>query len=315
MLWKHVDWKAVQQKYDEGHTWSMLQLHFGISRKNILTAKRHGLLVTPPNRYHNKKYLNHNWKDIQKFYDRTRSLGNTIKKFNLTKGVVYTARKKGLFVVSVPEAPVVFPWKKIQQDYDEGHSIREISRMHSVSESTLYKAKCAGRFITRNPKEAAKLFFIKNGGRFGPAKHTVETKEKISMRRREFLANHPDKIPYILYHASKGPSYPESYFIKVFKEEGIPLGYHKRVGLYELDFYNDVAKLDVEIDGNQHHTVRAIEHDRKRAERLAELGWTTYRISWSDFQKKTLEEKKKIISEIKNIIRAAVAQPGKAPGC
>lgn len=58
--------------------------------------------------------------------------------------------------------------------------------------------------------------------------HTEEEKKQISESRKKYLQEHPDKVPYLLNHSSK-MSYPEKYFMDLFKNEDIPLSYHKQI--------------------------------------------------------------------------------------
>ena len=74
-----------------------------------------------------------------------------------------------------------------------------------------------------------------------------EEKKKISETRKKYLQEHPDKVPYLLNHSSK-MSYPEQYFMELFQQESIPLSFHKQVGIYQLDFYNEELKKYIEID-------------------------------------------------------------------
>lgn len=138
---------------------------------------------------------------------------------------------------------------------------------------------------------------------FKGKEHTKETKEKISKSRTKFLEENPDKVPYILNHYSNGPSYPEIYFIDLIKKEEINLSYHKQIGIYELDFFNEEKKIDLEIDGDQHILdERIAKSDIKRTKYLEELGWTVVRVLWSDWKKKNLKEKKDFIDYIKGLL-------------
>ena len=158
------------------------------------------------------------------------------------------------------------------------------------------KAKEENRQITISEETKNKLSNIwKNH------KHSQETKDKISNSRKKYLEEHPDKIPFKLNHSSK-QSYPEQYFEELFEKENIPLLYHKQVGRYELDFYNEDLMKYVEIDGEQHYSEYMIEHDIERTLYLENLGWKGIRIRWSEYQKLNFENKKIKIQEIKEFL-------------
>ena len=130
-----------------------------------------------------------------------------------------------------------------------------------------------------------------------------EQKKKISISRSKFLKENPDKIPYLLNHSSK-ISYPEQYFIELFSLENIDLQYHKQIGLYQLDFYNEDKKLYLEIDGEQHYQEKSIKRDEKRTQNLSSKGWKLImRIRWTDWKTYSEIEKKKVIEIIKETLK------------
>ena len=146
---------------------------------------------------------------------------------------------------------------------------------------------------------------LKNGYSSGKIQHpnkgkhvTEEQKQKISISRKKYLEENPDKVPYLLNHSSK-ISFPEQYFIDVFKNEKIPFSYHKQIGIYQLDFYNDELKLYIEIDGEQHFQSKSIERDLIRDKYLESLGWTGMRIRWATFKTLNNDEKVEMINRIK----------------
>jgi very-short-patch-repair endonuclease len=193
-----------------------------------------------------------------------------------------------------------FDWQKIQKFYDNGKTWRETREKFNVSCTSINKAAKRGDFITRNRSEAGKLHIKTHGAR----KHTEETKKKISKIRIEYLKYHPDKVPYLLNHYSKGTSYPEKYFIKLFKNEGINLKHHHRISLYELDFCDIEKKIDIEIDGEQHYLDQRIaKSDKRRTEYLESKGWKVFRIRWSDYQKMNRENKENYIQNFLSMIR------------
>lgn len=134
-------------------------------------------------------------------------------------------------------------------------------------------------------------------------KWSLESRKKLSISMKRYLTNHQDKVPYLLNHSSK-VSYPELYFKELFEKENIPLNFMVRVLSYRLDFCDSDKKLDIEIDGEQHYVDKTIiEHDKKRNFNLGQIGWTIYRIRWSEYKKKTFEDKQKVIQEIKDLMR------------
>lgn len=132
-------------------------------------------------------------------------------------------------------------------------------------------------------------------GRVSPFKgkhHSDESKKKASETMKRKIEDGSFIVPYKRNHSSK-VSYPEKYFMEVFK--GLPVEYNYQVGLYQLDFAIPEKKLYIEIDGEQHYVDKKIvEHDKVRTEKLSELGWTCVkRVRWSEFKK--LSEKEKVL--------------------
>lgn len=130
-------------------------------------------------------------------------------------------------------------------------------------------------------------------------KHTDEEKRNLSIKKRKYLLKNPDKVPYLLNHSSK-ISYPEQYFIDLFLSENIDLKYHKQVGIYQLDFYNDDLMVYVEIDGEQHYQEKSQEKDKIRDKFFENLGWKGMRIRWSEFIQS--ENKDIYINKIKDLL-------------
>ena len=136
-------------------------------------------------------------------------------------------------------------------------------------------------------------------------KHTQQTKDKISKARLKYLAENPDKVPYKLNHYSKGPSYPERYWKKVFDKLRIEYVEQYRIHTYQLDFALVEEKIDIEIDGEQHYQdERIVKSDKRRNEYLEGLGWKIIRIRWSEY-KKLIDKQDRIayVARILNKIR------------
>lgn len=136
---------------------------------------------------------------------------------------------------------------------------------------------------------------------FKGKKHTMESREKTSKSLKKFLKENPNMVPYLRNHSSK-ISYPEQYFLELFKKENINLKYHLQIGLYQLDFYDEEYKKYIEIDGSQHYLPKSIIKDKQRDEYLKSLGWKGMRINWSEYQKMNNEEKENVVNQIRLFI-------------
>lgn len=148
-----------------------------------------------------------------------------------------------------------------------------------------------GKDITHSDETKKKLSEI-NTGKI----HSDETKYKISVSRKKYLSEHPDKVPYLINHSSR-ESYPEKYFREVFENDNIIFEQEKRIGLYSMDFF--INGVDFEIDGEQHHLDKKIQQsDKNRNIFMSINNIKTFRIRWSDFQKLDKEEKRNIILEL-----------------
>lgn len=195
----------------------------------------------------------------------------------------------------------------IQTAFDSGLTWRDVTAKFGFSESVIRTAKARGLIKTKSRSEAMRASH-KAHPRPSPSQ---ETRRKISIARTAYLVKNPDKVPYRLNHKSKGPSYPEKYFMRVFAEENIPLEYHLRVGIYELDFYHKESMFCLEIDGEQHYTdARIVESDKRRTEFLKNLGWVVCRIRWQAYQKLTDAGKHDVVTAIRNAITSSSARDG-----
>lgn len=128
--------------------------------------------------------------------------------------------------------------------------------------------------------------------------HTEEQKRKVSESRKKYLMEHPEKVPYVLNHHSKGDSYPERYFKHILNLNNIIFEQNYYQSGYFLDFAWPEYKIYFEVDGEQHYVdSRIIEHDKIRTEKLNNIGWRCIeRIRWADYQKFTKSEKIEFIN-------------------
>lgn len=262
--------------------------------------------------------MNYDYDEIQSYYDKGYSWRKIIEKYGITwatiskrvkSGHLKSRNKKESLNSTKCKSKIIrknknkprIDWEEIQKEYDKGISWRGITKKYGISSSSINYAIKRGWFkSTRNRSEANSLFCKNNPEKL---KHTKETKEKISKIRKKYIEENPDKVPYLMNHYSKGNSYPENYFSEVFENENVDLKFHLQVGIYELDFYNEDIKFYLEIDGEQHYCdTRIVESDLRRNKYLSDLGWCGCRIRWSEFKKKSFEEKREVINLIKNEI-------------
>jgi very-short-patch-repair endonuclease len=193
-----------------------------------------------------------------------------------------------------------YNWEEIQKKYDSGMSWRELMKEYGFGWKIFDKWKKRGFLKSRSKSEANILDHKKNPERY---KHSKETKKKLSEIRTKYLKEHPDQVPYLLNHYSRGDSYPERYFKELFEVEKIDLKHHTQIGIYQLDFYNLECKLDIEIDGDQHHLdKRIVESDIRRTEFLESQGWRVFRVKWSEYQKLPMDARKELIDKIRKMI-------------
>lgn len=186
---------------------------------------------------------------------------------------------------------------QIQKMYDDGVGGRKtIAKVLSIPESmiaALIRHKLVNFWRTKS--EMLSLAGKKRT-------HSEETKNKISIIRKKFLEENPDKIPYKINHKSRGETYPEQYFRDWLEKENIPFQQEYKFKLYSFDFLVN-ERVDLEIDGDQHKLdERIINHDIKRDDKSKDAGFVVYRIMWSDYQKLSHEEKKNFLNELKNFL-------------
>lgn len=192
-----------------------------------------------------------------------------------------------------------YDWEELQKAYNDGLSLRDLTAKYGIHVGALYKARDRGDLVFRTRTQASALALKTKPRR----KHTEETKQKISMIRRAYLAANPDKVPYRLNHYSKGPSYPERYFKDLFEKEQIAVTTEHQLSIYQLDFADVARKIDIEIDGEQHFAdERIAESDKRRNQFLKERGWTVFRIRWSEYKKMAYEQKRAVVSDLKELI-------------
>jgi very-short-patch-repair endonuclease len=192
-------------------------------------------------------------------------------------------------------------WLEIQKYYNNNHTWNDIINEFNISNNTIYKATKTGKLKTRTRSEANVVANIKNTKVL-----SNETKEKISKSRKKYLKEHPDQVPYLLNHYSKGESYPEKYFEYILNKTEIKYKRYVQISYYNIDFAFIEKGIDLEIDGDQHYLDKKIvESNKERDIFLTNNGWKVIRISWSNYKRLKIEERKEYISNLINYIKGS----------
>ena len=243
----------------------------------------------------------YDWAKInEQCHGRVLSTQDVCREFSVNIHALYDALALGKIKIVKPicSCQTRYDWNKIQKDIDSGFTQREIIEKHRCSFPAINGARKTGKIKTRNRSDATILSRKKN-----PQYHTEATKKKISKIRKQYIVDHPNEAPYLLNHHSKGPSYPEIYFAELFEKENVKLERYYRFGTYQLDFADVNNKVDIEIDGSQHRfDSKIVAHDIKRNNFMASQGWRVFRVYWPEYQKKSYNERSKVISELKKVL-------------
>lgn len=181
-------------------------------------------------------------------------------------------------------------WVKCQQEYDNGMSIDKLKQF-GASIKFISKAIKLGLFLKNNDR----VYVVSD-----------MTKQKIS-EKLKIAYNEGRHVGWSHINSRQDrTSYPERFFLKVLKNNGLFDKYHIEqklsIGKYFLDFAIIDLKLNIEIDGQQHfRTDEAISHDKIRNEYLISKGWKVYRICWIEFLQKTKEQIDYFLKYVDNI--------------
>lgn len=206
-------------------------------------------------------------------------------------------KKSNQFTYQPPSQDVL---NNIQKEYDETEiSVNDLAKKYGFSVCKLYTLKKKGLIrLDRDKSISREMSSSKMRGK----KLSEEVKRKISISRKKWIAENPDKSPYLMSHKSRGETYPEQYFRDWLEKENIPFQQEYKFKLYSFDFLVN-ERVDLEIDGDQHKLdERIITHDIKRDDKSKDAGFVVYRIMWSDYQKLSHDEKKNFLNELKNFL-------------
>ena len=167
--------------------------------------------------------------------------------------------------------------KNIINDYSENlMSLREVAKKYDIKSKSYLSKLLKGHM--RNVSDANKLAHKKYPNSF---KHSDNTKEKIRVKRLQYMKDHPEKTA----KRKKNMSYPEKCFILFLEERG----YDKKFRIereypiftYFIDFAFVDLKIAIEIDGSQHLSPNRKKSDCAKDSLLVENGWKVIRIAES----------------------------------
>ncbi len=206
------------------------------------------------------------------------TITNLCKKYNTSFGVVKKillnnigcSRLLSSRSNTVPTLP-----DNVIDEYLSGIGIKQLSNRYNFHERGIKQYLLDNGVVIRNRSDAAKVC--------NRPKLTESHRQKISLGRKKYLHENPDKVPYLLNHSSK-ESYPEKRFRRIL--ESIGLGgwiQHYQHSIYQYDFAFPIIKLDVEIDGNTHRLQSVIDKDTIRDKFSRDNGWEVLRFTASEF--------------------------------
>lgn len=157
---------------------------------------------------------------------------------------------------------------KIRQQYKDGVAVNDLLATFGTA------VKIALRGQRRSRHESSKLNHKLHPEYY---KKSKATRDKMSVDRKKYLEQHPEKVPYRLNHSSN-QSWPEQVFENALNRNNI-VGWTRRYmsGRYQYDFAFPLLKIDVEIDGETHLLENVKKIDNERDEWSRSQGWTVIR--------------------------------------
>jgi very-short-patch-repair endonuclease/transposase len=187
-----------------------------------------------------------------------------------------------------------YDWSEIQKYYNDGNFWKDVSEKYKISIKTIRKYKNLGLLKERNQLEQQKLVKSKRK----TYKHSDETKNKLSIWRKKYIKENPDKIKWI-----GNKSIPSERFKEILTKNNIKFVEEFRP-LEDRYFSIDIAfpdkKIGLEINGEQHYERdgKLKKYYQDRHDLIEASGWKLYEISHylifkSDFIDSILYEMKK----------------------
>ena len=203
----------------------------------------------------------------------------------------YTSHKKTCDYINIIKEDIISLY------VDSLMGLNEIGKKYKIGKDTIIKVLGDKK---RTLSEGVKVARKKNPERYVCSE---ETKEKIRVKRIEFMKNNPDKTAW----RTSNLSYPE----KLFLEKLEVLNWGEKYSIireycifpYFIDFAFVNEKVAVEIDGSQHLLEDRKERDNKKDELLLKDGWSVIRIT----DKEVKSNLDNVMLEIKNILDSKIS--------
>lgn len=168
--------------------------------------------------------------------------------------------------------------KDVIDEYLRGVSLNKLAKKNKCAYGKVKRYLILNDIELRDRSTACKMDKV-----LFPQHHSDDTKQKLSIIRKKYLKENPDKVPYLLNHSSR-ESYPENRFRTILEHIGL-VGWiqHYQHSIYQYDFAFPTIKLDVEIDGATHNQQSVINKDIERDQFSRDNGWEVLRFTASEF--------------------------------
>lgn len=164
----------------------------------------------------------------------------------------------------------------ILSEYKSGSSLKGIVSKYKISRSLMIRILEKNSISIRNLSESMT-------GRVGIT-HTDENKKRMSVIKKEYYKNNPDKHHW--KSSNRSISKPCENFKRVIEETN--LSYIPEMTISDDRFFSiDIAlpqyKIGIEINGNQHYESNGClkEYYQKRHDYIVSLGWKLYELHYS----------------------------------
>lgn len=164
----------------------------------------------------------------------------------------------------------------ILSEYKNGYSLRGIISKYKISRLLMVRILEKNSLSIRNLSESLI-------GRIGKP-HTDETKKRMSVIKKEYYKNNPDKHHW--KSSNRSISKPCENFKRVIEETKllyIPEMTISNERFFSIDIALPHYKIGIEINGNQHYESNGClkEYYQKRHDYIISLGWKLYELHYS----------------------------------